>query len=527
DVSAGIAQPEVIASSSGLPTKAVCEREESVCTACVSAEPATSSLPSHPTIAPLTLPTLDDFIPPHLQKGVSHAVCTFSSTVPINPPASLLLSPTTKLHSGPDSQLTGHPPRTDVQSTVSEGELPCTSLESHPGLASSSRLSAYPSTTFVNPTIVLLQHNREQQKRLNSLSDSVPETVTDHKTQVAASDGSVPPVHTAAAMDNKWQKVTQVPQSSFIAPEDLGIKNVERPKDWYKTMFKQIHKVSKDTPEENPYHPTYSFPELPECQQKREVKGQTVVPRSKSAGDTIDLEMTERRSATLPLPTRSSSLKPLSERNDWGPLDKKVDTRRYRAEPRSIFDYEPGKSSVLAHEKTKTEEKIEKDPTQALTQNRTIGYTTDQVQNENLSNRHEEETGRDDQLEKDLYLYQAELDTDLEKMEKLFRSHDTQFCKCFCEFMFRPLGHSVLKMKLFLLAARAPHRNWLQASCLAEFQSRDWPPVPRFCFQTLPVSRLQLNADVYVCMLLAFLYCFLLLCSLWASGSYVHSVSVR
>ncbi|XP_072439066.1 sorbin and SH3 domain-containing protein 1 isoform X9 [Chiloscyllium punctatum] len=517
DVSAGIAQPEVIASSSGLPTKAVCEREESVCTACVSAEPATSSLPSHPTIAPLTLPTLDDFIPPHLQKGVSHAVCTFSSTVPINPPASLLLSPTTKLHSGPDSQLTGHPPRTDVQSTVSEGELPCTSLESHPGLASSSRLSAYPSTTFVNPTIVLLQHNREQQKRLNSLSDSVPETVTDHKTQVAASDGSVPPVHTAAAMDNKWQKVTQVPQSSFIAPEDLGIKNVERPKDWYKTMFKQIHKVSKDTPEENPYHPTYSFPELPECQQKREetvtytptyvfseiaqreflkadddveyyspryhysedMKGQTVVPRSKSAGDTIDLEMTERRSATLPLPTRSSSLKPLSERNDWGPLDKKVDTRRYRAEPRSIFDYEPGKSSVLAHEKTKTEEKIEKDPTQALTQNRTIGYTTDQVQNENLSNRHEEETGRDkrdispeeidlknepwyrffselefgkpppkkiweytpgecsilsvenrkDQLEKDLYLYQAELDTDLEKMEKLFRSHDTQFCK--------------------------------------------------------------------------------------------------
>ncbi|XP_043534621.1 sorbin and SH3 domain-containing protein 1-like isoform X21 [Chiloscyllium plagiosum] len=231
----------------------------------------------------------------------------------------------------------------DVQSTVSEGELPCTSLESHLGLASSSRLSAYPSTTFVNPTIVLLQHNREQQKRLNSLSDSVPETVTDHKTQVAASDGSVPPVHTAAAMDNKWQKVTQVPQSSFIAPEDLGIKNVERPKDWYKTMFKQIHKVSKDDDVEY-YSPRYHYSE--------DMKGQTVVPRSKSAGDTIDLEMTERRSATLPLPTRSSSLKPLSERNDWGPLDKKVDTRKYRAEPRSIFDYEPGKSSVLAHEKT-------------------------------------------------------------------------------------------------------------------------------------------------------------------------------
>ncbi|XP_048450411.1 sorbin and SH3 domain-containing protein 1-like [Rhincodon typus] len=51
----------------------------------------------------------------------------------------------------------------DVQSTISEGELPCASLESHPGLVSSSRLSAYPSTTFVNPTIVLLQHNRGKQ----------------------------------------------------------------------------------------------------------------------------------------------------------------------------------------------------------------------------------------------------------------------------------------------------------------------------------------------------------------------------
>ncbi|XP_043534623.1 sorbin and SH3 domain-containing protein 1-like isoform X23 [Chiloscyllium plagiosum] len=315
----------------------------------------------------------------------------------------------------------------DVQSTVSEGELPCTSLESHLGLASSSRLSAYPSTTFVNPTIVLLQHNREQQKRLNSLSDSVPETVTDHKTQVAASDGSVPPVHTAAAMDNKWQKVTQVPQSSFIAPEDLGIKNVERPKDWYKTMFKQIHKVSKDDDVEY-YSPRYHYSE--------DMKGQTVVPRSKSAGDTIDLEMTERRSATLPLPTRSSSLKPLSERNDWGPLDKKVDTRKYRAEPRSIFDYEPGKSSVLAHEKTKRdispeEIDLKNEPWYRFFSELEFGkpppkkiweYTPGECSILSVEN-------RKDQLEKDLYLYQAELDTDLEKMEKLFRSHDTQFCK--------------------------------------------------------------------------------------------------
>ncbi|KTG44174.1 hypothetical protein cypCar_00031918 [Cyprinus carpio] len=37
--------------------------------------------------------------------------------------------------------------------------------------------------------------------------------------------------------------------------------------------------------------------------------------------------------------------------NEWGPPDRKVDTRKYRAEPRSIFEYEPGKSSILEQER--------------------------------------------------------------------------------------------------------------------------------------------------------------------------------
>ena len=45
------------------------------------------------------------------------------------------------------------------------------------------------------------------------------------------------------------------------------------------------------------------------------------------------------------------SFSSFSLRNDWGPPDRKVDTRKYRAEPRSIFDYEPGKSSILEQEK--------------------------------------------------------------------------------------------------------------------------------------------------------------------------------
>ncbi|XP_041032506.1 sorbin and SH3 domain-containing protein 1-like isoform X11 [Carcharodon carcharias] len=383
----------------------------------------------------------------------------------------------------------------DVESTVSGGESPAVSLQSYPSLISSSRFSAYPSTTFVNPTIVLLQHNREQQKRLNNPPDSVPDTLTDQRAEVTAAAETLPSVHTTGAMDSKRQKIARIPQSSFIAPEDLGIKNVERPKDWYRTMFKQIHKVSKDTPEENPYHPTYSFPELPECQQKREadenpyqpsytfpettpspkpeekitytptyvfseiakrnfledndleyyspryhyteeMKSQTFVPRSKSVGDAIDSEIVERRSATLPLPTRSSSLKPLSERNDWGPLDKKVDTRRYRAEPKSIFDYEPGKSSVLAHEKTNRDispEEIDlrNEPWYKFFSELEFGkpppkkiwdYTPGECSILSVED-------RKDQLEKDLYLYQAELDTDLEKMEKIFRSQDAWMYK--------------------------------------------------------------------------------------------------
>lgn len=38
-------------------------------------------------------------------------------------------------------------------------------------------------------------------------------------------------------------------------------------------------------------------------------------------------------------------------RNEWGPPNRKVDTRKYRAEPKSIFEYEPGKSSILEHER--------------------------------------------------------------------------------------------------------------------------------------------------------------------------------
>ncbi|KAM4851551.1 sorbin and SH3 domain-containing protein 1 isoform 15-T15 [Thomomys bottae] len=231
--------------------------------------------------------------------------------------------------------------------------------------------SAYPSTTIVNPTIVLLQHNREQQKRLSSLPDPVSEGRLGEQDTVPTQEKPTSPSRAAEkrVKDDGRRVVKSAQDLSNVSMDEVGIplRNTERSKDWYKTMFKQIHKLNRDTPEENPYFPTYKFPELPEIQQNSEdddsdlysprysfsedTKSPLSVPRSKSEMSYIDGEKVVKRSATLPLPARSSSLKSSPERNDWEPPDKKVDTRKYRAEPKSIYEYQPGKSSVLNNEK--------------------------------------------------------------------------------------------------------------------------------------------------------------------------------
>nr|XP_031317321.1 sorbin and SH3 domain-containing protein 1 isoform X37 [Camelus dromedarius]XP_031317324.1 sorbin and SH3 domain-containing protein 1 isoform X37 [Camelus dromedarius] len=206
--------------------------------------------------------------------------------------------------------------------------------------------SAYPSTTIVNPTIVLLQHNREQQKRLSSLSDPVSERRVGEQDlaptqEKPSSPGRAPE---RKAKDDSRRAAKSAQDLSDVSMDEVGIplRNTERSKDWYKTMFKQIHKLNRDD-DSDLYSPRYSFSE--------DTKSPLSVPRSKSEMNYIDGEKVVKRSATLPLPTRSSSLKSSPERNDWEPPDKKVDTRKYRAEPKSIYEYQPGKSSVLTNEK--------------------------------------------------------------------------------------------------------------------------------------------------------------------------------
>nr|XP_051679925.1 sorbin and SH3 domain-containing protein 1 isoform X13 [Oryctolagus cuniculus] len=279
--------------------------------------------------------------------------------------------------------------------------------------------SAYPSTTIVNPTIVLLQHNREQQKRLSSLPDPVSERRRGEQASAPAQEKPTSPGRAAEqkTKDGGRRVVQSAQDLSDASMEAVGIplRNTERSKDWYKTMFKQIHKLNRDD-DSDLYSPRYSFSE--------DTKSPLSVPRSKSEMSYIDGEKVVKRSATLPLPARSSSLKSSPERNDWEPPDKKVDTRKYRAEPKSIYEYQPGKSSVLTNEKmsrdiSPEEIDLKNEPWYKFFSELEFGkpppkkiwdYTPGDC---SILPREDRKTN----LEKDLNLCHTELEADLEQME--------------------------------------------------------------------------------------------------------------
>ncbi|KAM4840829.1 sorbin and SH3 domain-containing protein 1 isoform X33 [Urocitellus parryii] len=320
-----------------------------------SAARATAAPATAPAASPLTFPTLDDFIPPHLQRRPQHSqpasargpLPPVSQTPPsLSPPPPLVPPAPEDLRRASEPNLSGAASSTGSSPLLNEVASSNTGADSQASTPASKPSSAYPSTTIVNPTIVLLQHNREQQKRLSSLSDPVSERSVGEQDSAPAQEKPTSPVRAAEkrAKDDSRRVVKSAQDLSNVSTDEVGIplRNTERSKDWYKTMFKQIHKLNRDD-DSDLYSPRYSFSE--------DTKSPLSVPRSKSEMNYIDGEKVVKRSATLPLPTRSSSLKSSPERNDWEPPDKKVDTRKYRAEPKSIYEYQPGKSSVLTNEK--------------------------------------------------------------------------------------------------------------------------------------------------------------------------------
>ncbi|XP_026967906.1 sorbin and SH3 domain-containing protein 1 isoform X5 [Sagmatias obliquidens] len=429
-----------------------------------------------PAGSPLTLPTLDDFIPPHLQRRSHHSqpASTPGSLPPVSqtppsfsPPPPLVPPVPEGLRRISEPGLTGAVSSTDSSPLLNELSSSHVGTDSQTFAPVSKPSSAYPSTTIVNPTIVLLQHNREQQKRLSSLSDPVSERRVGEQDSAPTQEKPTSPGRAAEkkVKDDSRRVAKSTQDLSDVSMDGVGIplRNTERSKDWYKTMFKQIHKLNRDTPEENPYFPTYKFPELPEIQQSSEednpytptyqfpastpspksedddsdlysprysfsedTKSPLSVPRSKSEMNYIDGEKVVKRSATLPLPTRSSSLKSSPERNDWEPPDKKADTRKYRAEPKSIYEYQPGKSSVLTNEKmsrdiSPEEIDLKNEPWYKFFSELEFGkpppkkiwdYTPGDC---SILPREDRKTN----LEKDLNLCQTELEADLEKTETL------------------------------------------------------------------------------------------------------------
>ncbi|XP_060147659.1 sorbin and SH3 domain-containing protein 2 isoform X24 [Globicephala melas] len=217
--------------------------------------------------------------------------------------------------------------------------------------------SAYSLPGSLNSSIIM-QHGR-------SLDSS--ETYPQHAQSLDGSMGSSIPLYRSSE-EEKRVTVIKAPHYPGIGPVDeSGIPTairttVDRPKDWYKTMFKQIHMVHKPDDDTDMYNTPYTYNaglyNSPyRAQSHPAAKTQTYRPLSKSHSDN-GTDAFKDASSPVPPPHIPPPVPPLrprdrssTEKHDWDPPDRKVDTRRFRSEPRSIFEYEPGKSSILQHER--------------------------------------------------------------------------------------------------------------------------------------------------------------------------------
>ncbi|XP_062489256.1 sorbin and SH3 domain-containing protein 2 isoform X4 [Pezoporus occidentalis] len=353
-------------------------------------------------LVPYSLPTLDDFLPPRFYK--IPALSQFSYKYPYLASESIHRNETASVSTDSAmSECSSHTvsesstaildelqtcsydttdcsetpsPTLSQMSAVSDGTtLTNTAAASHAqitvngnsGTAASpvsyfqrpfSPSSAYPPPASLNSNIVIMQHGRMMEST-ESYSQHV-ETVG------SATTTSTIPICRSSEEEKKIT-VIKAPHYAGIGPVDeSGIPTairttVDRPKDWYKTMFKQIHMVHKPDDDTDMYNTPYAYstgsysPSF-SAQAHPAAKTQTYRPLSKSASDSSSDAF--KVSSPLPPPHVPPPVPPhrlrersTSEKNDWDPPDRKVDTRKFRSEPRSIFEYEPGKSSILEHER--------------------------------------------------------------------------------------------------------------------------------------------------------------------------------
>ncbi|XP_070804703.1 sorbin and SH3 domain-containing protein 2 isoform X12 [Pituophis catenifer annectens] len=354
---------------------------------------------THATSCPL--PPCDDFWPSHIYR--TPALSPFSYTYPFLLPDTLLhktetdsiVSAMSEFSSQPVSEFSAAmldelqscnydttdcsetpSPTLSQTSAASDGTtLTSTAASSHAQITvnGNSSLATSPMSYFQRPFSPSLAYSPpvsftssssllQQSRTMEST-----EMYSQHAHSVGGGDSSSSTTTTTIPIcrtseEEKKVTVIKAPHYAGIGPVDeSGIPTairttVDRPKDWYKTMFKQIHMVHKPDDDTDMYNTSYAYntgnfsPSF-SAQAHPIAKTQTYRPLTKSTSD----NGTEAFKVSSPPPPPVPPVRPWQrsapEKNEWEPPDRKVDTRKFRSEPRSIFEYEPGKSSILEHER--------------------------------------------------------------------------------------------------------------------------------------------------------------------------------
>ncbi|XP_033101444.1 uncharacterized protein LOC117104671 [Anneissia japonica] len=163
---------------------------------------------------------------------------------------------------------------------------------------------------------------------------------------------------------------TEKPEYSGIGPRDesglpVGLRQHvkdENRSDWYKQMYKSIHKMDK--PEEcNPYNPTYSFPDDRKSEDEIVQTLDLFIPAGITCTSTTSANTTTNQHSSPDggevVMRRTTRTTPSARADSQKKSNVQVDARntidRYQQQPGSILNYVPGKSSLSEKERKHSE----------------------------------------------------------------------------------------------------------------------------------------------------------------------------
>ncbi|XP_063332058.1 sorbin and SH3 domain-containing protein 2 isoform X8 [Pelmatolapia mariae] len=324
-----------------------------------------------PSASPVTVSALSHYSTSTVGLLDELQICSLDSPVASPTPSPTLSHVSTYTPTaGRDDVLT-----TSVASTAAAATFTNGQVLSHAMNGSTSHPHRPLSPPSYPPPPVSLHTGLQRQSRSSEGSETVTrESVVSGHTSISS---TVPIARFSE--EEKKVSVIKAPHYEGIGPVDesgipIAIRTtVDRPKDWYKTMFKQIHKVHKaDDDYSDTYNASYALVNNDNYSLSSSTtmahpapRTHTYRPLSKSPSDNNEGHLGPREPSPSPVPPPpppmpsllqlrardSDRERDLTDANEWGPPDRKVDTRKYRAEPKSIFEYEPGKSSILEHER--------------------------------------------------------------------------------------------------------------------------------------------------------------------------------